>query len=95
MVGLHLLHGVGRQVVEHHLVVALEEVLAVEQQFVDLLAMHQNATVVLQLHAVHLTDEGIEHGAVGNVEGIGIEGDGVAAIEHFHAGFLDYHFAEG
>ena len=51
-VGLHLLHSVGRQVVEHHLVVAFEEVLPVEQQFVNLLTMHQDATIVFQLYSV-------------------------------------------
>ena len=67
-----VLHGVGGQVFKHQLAVVTEELLAVEQQVVDELAVVVNATVALQLHARQLADEGVEHRPLGQDEGIGI-----------------------
>ena len=63
VVHLHGLHGVGGQVVEHDGAVAPEEVLAVEQQALHVAPVDEDASVVLQLHARQLADEGVEHGA--------------------------------
>ena len=67
-----VLHGVGGQVFKHQLAVVTEELLAVEQQVVDELAVVVNAPVALQFHARQLTDEGVEHRPLGQDEGIGI-----------------------
>ena len=58
---LQLLDGVVGQVVEHHLVLAFEEVLAVEGEVIDLLTIDIDVTIVLQLSTRHLTDKSVEH----------------------------------
>ena len=77
---LQLLHGVVGQVVEHDLILALEEVLAVQRQVVHLLAVDVDVAVFLQFCTRHLTDESVEHRAFGQVEGRGVVDQRVTAI---------------
>ena len=79
---LDLVHRVGRQVLERCLGVALEEVAAVDQQVVNLLAVHLDLAVLVQLGAWQLAYQGIEHRPLGQVEGVGIVDDGVATHHH-------------
>ena len=95
VVDLHFLHGVGRQVVEHHGVVASEELLAVEQQALHELAIVVDLSVLLQFHARHLLDEGIEHGAFSKLEGIGIVDQRVATIVEHHLRSRHLHLLQG
>ena len=94
LVDLDVLHRVVRQVVEHHLALSTEEVVAVECQEVHLAPLHIDLAIVAQFHAWHLTDEGIEHRAFRHVEGIGIVDQRVAAIDHLHLCGLDHHLAQ-
>ena len=95
VVDLHFLHSVGRQVVEHHGVVASEELLAVEQQALHELAIVVDLSVLLQLHARHLLDEGIEHRAFCQLEGIGIVDQRVATIVEHHLRSRHLHLLQG
>ena len=95
VVDLHFLHSVGRQVVEHHGVVATEELLAVEQQTLHELAIVVDLSVLLQFHARHLLDEGIEHGAFSQLEGVGIVDQRVATIVEHHLRSRHLHLLQG
>ena len=84
VVDLHILYRVVRQVVEHHFVVAFEEVLAVERQVVHLLAINIDVAVIFQLGTRHLTNEAVEHGAFRQVESSGVVDHRVATIGNFY-----------
>ena len=94
VIHLDVFHGEIRQVFQHHLVLSLEEVLAVEQQVVNLLAVDVYVAVVLELHPRHLADESVEHRTLGEVERRGVVDDGVAAVCYLHARAADHHFVE-
>ena len=91
---LQFLDGVVGQVVEHHLVLTLEEVLAVEGQVIDLLTVDIYVAVVLQLGTGHLADEAVEHRTLGQVEGRGIIDEGIATIGEFYFCAGDHHAIE-
>ncbi len=91
---LYVFDGEVGQVFEHHLVVAFEEVFAVEQQIVYLLAVHVYVTVVLNLRSGHLADKSVEHLAVGQIECRRVVDDGVAAVGYLHARALDHQLVE-
>ena len=84
VVNFHVLHRVVRQVVEHHLVVATEEILSVERQVVNLLSVDVDVAIVLQLGTWHFADKSIEHGALGQVKGRGIIDHCIATIGNLH-----------
>ena len=88
------LHRVGRQVVEHNGVVATEEVLAVEQQRIDVLAVVVDATALLQLHARQLAHQRVEHRPFSQLEGVGIEDERVAFIIELHLRGHDHHLLQ-
>ncbi len=94
VIDLHLLDHVGGQVVEHDLAVFGEEVLAVKQQALHILAVDIDAAVVLQFHAGQLTDESVEHASLGELEGIGVEDERVALVVELDLRCLDLHLAE-
>ena len=94
MVGLYLLHSVGGQIVKHHTIVALEEILSIEHQLIHLLTLHEYAPVVFQLHTVHLTDKCVEHRPFGQVECIGIEGNRVTTVGHLNLGSPHHDLAQ-
>ena len=86
VIDLNVFHHVGRQVIEHNLAVA------VEQQALHIFAVDVDASVVLELHARHLTDESVEHAALRQLESIGIIHQRVALVieldlcgPHLHA----------
>ena len=79
-----VLHGVGGQVLQEQLAVVAEELLAVEQQVVDELAVVVDAAVAPQLYTRQLADEGIEHRAFGQDKGVGIIYQGVALVVELH-----------
>ena len=72
VVHLHVLHREVGQVFEHNLVLALEEVGAIQRQVLHLLAVDEDFAGLRQLDAGQLLDESVEHGAFGHVEGVGI-----------------------
>ena len=90
VIDLDILHGEVRQVVEHHPVLPLEEVLAVECQVVHLLAVDIDVAVVLQLRTRHLPDESVKHGTFGQVEGRSIIDDGIAPVGYLHSRTLHH-----
>ena len=91
VVYLQVLYRVVRQIVEHNLVVALEEVLAVEREVVNLLAIHIDVAIALYLSSRQLAHKGVEHRAVGHVEGAGIIHECVATIGELHLGARHHH----
>ena len=94
VMNLHVLHCIGWQVVEQHPLVVFEKVFTVEQQFVYLLAVHQNPAVILQLHTVELADQRVKHRPFGQIECVGIIYDGVALDNHLNLGGTDGHTVE-
>ena len=80
-----------RQIVEHNLVVALEEVLAVEREVVYLLTVDIDVAIALDLGSRQLAHKGVEHRAVGHVEGAGIIHECVATIGELHFGARNHH----
>ena len=86
---LYLVHHVGRQVLEGDFRVTPEEVLAVDEQVADDPAVHGDHAVVLQLGPRQLFDERVEHGALRQLEGVGVVYDGVPL--HHHLDFRGRH----
>ena len=84
VVKFHLLHGIGRQVVQEQTAVMSEELLAVEQQVVHKLTVVIDSAVALQFHARQLFDEGIQHGAFRQHKGIGVEDEGIILVIEFY-----------
>ena len=91
---LQFLDGVVGQVVEHHLVLTLEEVLTVERQIVHLLAVDIDITVVFELCPRHLTDQSVEHRAFRQVESRGVIHQCVATIGQLYFSACDDHAIE-
>ena len=91
MINLKVLHSIVRQIVEHNLVVALEEVFAVECEVVYLLAIHIDVAIALDLGSRQLAHEGVEHRTVGYVEGAGIIHECVATIGELNLGARNHH----
>ena len=89
-----MFHRVVRQIFQEYLLVASEERARVQQQFVHLLAVDENLSPVVHRHARHLTDEVVEHRAVGHIESRGIIYQRVAAIEHFYFRGRHHHIVE-
>ena len=85
VVDLHVFHREVWQVVEHHLVLALEEVLAVECQIVYLPAINIYVAAVFYLGAGQLAHQRVEHRPLGHVERRRVIHDGVALVDHLHA----------
>jgi hypothetical protein len=91
MINLKVLHSIVRQIVEHNLVVALEEVFAVECEVVYLFAIHIDVAIALDLGSRQLAHKGVEHRAVGHVEGTGIIHECVATIGELNLGARNHH----
>jgi len=92
LVHFYLVDGVGRQVGQGNLRVALEEVAAVDEQRADVLPVDGDAPAVLELDAGQGAHEAFEHGALGHLEGRGVVDERVAVHHHldfrgFHGGF--------
>ena len=91
----HVLHRVGRQILEHELAIALKEVFAVQQEVVHELAIVVDSPVALEFDARQLLQQGIEHRAFRQLELAGIIHDGVAPEVESDARCLDGHLLEG
>ena len=84
VIHLDALHREVRQVLKHYLILSLEEVRTVERQVINLLSVDEYLTILIQFHAGQLLYQSVEHGALGHVEGIGIEHQRVALPHHLH-----------
>ena len=93
-VHLELLDGVVRQIFEHDAVVSLIEILAVEQEVVELAAVDKDFAIAVEGGAGQLADEVAEHGTFGQVEGIGVVNEGIALVVEFDFGGRHYGFAQ-
>ncbi len=86
MVRLYALHHIGRQVFEGYVGIAVKEVLSVDQQIAHAIAVDRDDAAGIQFHAGQTGYQLVEHGAFGEVEGIGVVHNGVALHHHHHAG---------
>ena len=86
LIDLHVLDGVGRDVFEHEVVVAVKELLAVEQQRLHKLAVDLDLAVAVELHARQLRYQHIQHRPFGKLEGVGVVHDRVALVVEFDFG---------
>ena len=93
LVGLHLVHRVGRQVLQGFLGVAVEEVAAVDEQRAHLPSVDFYHTV-LQCRPRQLADERVEHGTLGELEGRSVVDDCVALCDHLDFGGLHHQLVE-
>ena len=91
VVGLELLDELGGQVLQRHLRVVLEVFLAIDHDFGDALAVYLDGAVVVYFCSGKLLDEFLEHGALGQAVGIGIEDEGVGL--HLHLSQLGRHLS--
>ena len=89
-----LVHRIGRQVLECRLRIALEEVASINQQVVNLLAVHLDLTVFVQFGSRQLTYQRVEHRTFSQIKGIGIIDDGVATHHHLDFRTRDSNFAK-
>lgn len=94
VVDYEILDSVGGQVLKSHFGITLEEVLAVDEQFVDLAAVHLYHAVRRDRGARELAHEGVEHRAFAELEGSGVKHHRVALHHHLHARAGDGHFVE-
>ena len=91
----HILHRIGRQVLEYQFAIALKEVLSVEQEIVHELAVVVDSSVALEFDARQLANQGVEHRAFRQLEQAGIVHDGVALMIETDARRLDGHLLQG
>ena len=81
---LQLFHRIIRQVVEHHTVLTFEEVLAIQGEIVNLLAIDIDVAIVLELCSGHLSDQAVEHRPFRQIKCRGIVDQRIATISQFH-----------
>ena len=79
---------------QHNLILALEEVRAVERQVIYLLAVDEYLAIIFQLHARQLLDESVEHRTLGHIECIGIIDQRVAAPHHLYLRGLHHNLVQ-
>ena len=94
VVRFHPLHRERRQVLQHHALVLTHQFLTVQQQFLHFSPVHRDFASAFQFHAWQLLDEGIEHGAFCQFEGIGIEHQRVAIVVELHLRCFYHDFIE-
>ena len=94
VVHLHGLHRVGRQVLERHEGVALEEVAAIEEQARHEPPIDIDAPIVVQRNARQLAHKGMEHAALGQRERVGVVDHSVATLKHLDLGGRNLHLAQ-
>ena len=82
VVRLDATYHVRRQVFHGYLGIALEEILAVDEEFLHLFAVPLDGTIVTDFHAGQLLHQGFEGGALGYAIGRGIEHRGVFLLLH-------------
>ena len=84
VIDFQILHGVVGQVVEHHLVVFLEEILAVQREIVYLLAVYVYVAVICYLSSGQLLHESVEHRAFGQFESSRVIHYRVTTVGYLH-----------
>ena len=94
LVDLYVLDGIGADVFEHDVVVAVHKLLAVEQERLDELAVDLYLAIAAKLGAGKLGDECVEHRAFGEIEGVGVVDDCVTLVVEFDFGGCDCDLVE-
>ena len=87
-----ILDSVGGNVFKHEVVVAIEEILAVEKQRLDKFTIDLDLSVVVELDTGQLSDETVEHRTLGKLKSIGIIDNSVAFVVEFDFGRNHGHF---
>ena len=82
LIHLQPLHHICRQVLESHLRVAVEEVLAIDVEILQPLAVVVDLPAILDFHAWQHRHKLVEHAALRELEIVGIEDHGVALVDH-------------
>ena len=82
VVGFHLLHDVGWQVLEDEFLVVVEKLLAIDENLLHLLAVVGNLAIVVDDDARQLLEQLLNHGAGGKREGGGVIYHGVLNDGH-------------
>ena len=95
VIHLQFLYGIVRKIVEHHLILPLEEVFSVKEQIIYLLAVYVNIAVTLHFGSRHLSDKSVEHGAIRHIECTGVKDERVATVSQLHLGACHHHVIEG
>ena len=90
----HVLHHIGRHVLQQQFAVAVEEVLPVQQHRVDGFPVHIDDAALLQRHARQFLDELVEHRAFCQIEGIGIIDERVAIHVELQLRRLHHHLVQ-
>ena len=95
VIHLQFLYGIVRKIVEHHLILPLEEVFSVEEQIIYLFAVYVNIAVTLHFGSRHLSDKSVEHGAIRHIECAGVKDERIATVSQLHLGASHHHVIEG
>ena len=90
----HVLHHIGRHVLQQQFAVAVEEVLPVQQHRVDGFPVHIDDTALFHRHARQFLDEFVEHRAFCQIEGIGIIDERVAIHVELQLRRLHHHLVQ-
>ena len=91
---LHLIDGIGRQILQGCLGVAGKEVFAIDEQTLNTSSVHFDFAITVQFCPRELCNQRIEHRAFSQFEGVGIEHDGVALHHHLDFRASNHHFVE-
>ena len=94
IVYLYLLDGIGGKILQHDLLVASEEILAVEQQILNKLAVVIDASIFLDFHTRHLSDQGIKHTALCQNKGIGVIDNRISLMIKLHLTSYDIYLLQ-
>ena len=94
VVYLYLLDGIGGKILQHDLLVASEEILAVEQQILNKLAVVIDASIFLDFHTRHLPDQGIKHTALCQNKGIGVIDNSISLMIKLHLTSYDIYLLQ-
>ena len=95
VVGFEFLDELRRQVLHCHLRVVLEELLAIDHNLGDALAVYLDVAIIVNFCSGQFLDEFVQHRAFGQAVGIGIEDEGIGTHLHLsqlcrHLGFLQH-----
>ena len=82
VVGLHLIDNFGRQVLQNQVAVVAEELLSVDQDLTDVLAVEGEVAVLVLHDSWQLLDEVFHHRAFRELEGIGVVGHRIVDDRH-------------
>ena len=89
-----MFYHVGRQLIQHQLVIIAKKLFTVKQQTFHEFAIYEDASVLSEFGPRQLLDESIKHRAFRKLEGISIVDERVATIIEFHFGSSDSHLVK-